>query len=87
MYQNSQLKILELSSSKISYYNLALNGGISHHELHLEYRWYEDGDTEFSEAANEVMFGYRYLMQRSAVEISVIENIFNMNNSTDVTFQ
>ncbi|WP_192888879.1 DUF3187 family protein [Vibrio bathopelagicus] len=60
------------------------------HELHLEYRWYEgaeDGDTEFSEAANEMMFGYRYLMQRSAVEISIIENIFNMDNSTDVAFQ
>ncbi|MCT4350183.1 DUF3187 family protein [Vibrio sp. NC2] len=60
------------------------------HELHLEYRWYEgaeDGDTEFSEAANEIMLGYRYLMQRSAIEISIIENIFNMDNSTDVTFQ
>ncbi|MEZ8731279.1 DUF3187 family protein [Vibrio splendidus] len=60
------------------------------HELHLEYRWYEgaeDGDTEFSEAANEIMLGYRYLMQRSAIEISIIENIFNMDNSTDVAFQ
>ncbi|WP_261884531.1 DUF3187 family protein [Vibrio pomeroyi] len=60
------------------------------HELHLEYRWYEgaeDGETEFSEPANEMMFGYRYVMQRSAVEISIIENIFNMDNSTDVAFQ
>ncbi|WGS62132.1 DUF3187 family protein [Vibrio lentus] len=60
------------------------------HELHLEYRWYagaEGGDTEFSEAANEIMLGYRYLMQRSAIEISIIENIFNMDNSTDVAFQ
>ncbi|MEZ8790821.1 DUF3187 family protein [Vibrio splendidus] len=60
------------------------------HELHFEYRWYEgaeDGDTELSEAANEIMLGYRYLMQRSAIEISIIENIFNMDNSTDVAFQ
>ncbi|MCZ8487179.1 DUF3187 family protein [Vibrio lentus] len=26
-------------------------------------------------------------MQSSAVEISIIENIFNMDNSTDVAFQ
>ncbi|MCG9542911.1 DUF3187 family protein [Vibrio sp. Isolate33] len=60
------------------------------HELHLEYRWYEgaeDGETEFSESANEMMFGYRYVMQRSAIEVSIIENIFNMDNSTDVAFQ
>ena len=68
-------------------YQLSL---FENHELHLEYRWYdgaEDGDTEFSEAANEIMLGYRYLMQRSAIEISIIENIFNMDNSTDVAFQ
>ena len=38
-------------------------------------------------SANEMMFGYRYLMQRSAVEVSIIENVFNMDNSTDVAFQ
>ncbi|WP_394142204.1 DUF3187 family protein [Vibrio chagasii] len=63
---------------------------IENHELHIEYRWYEGadyGETELSEAANEMMFGYRYVMKRSALEVSIIENIFNMDNSTDVAFQ
>ncbi|MBW3696829.1 DUF3187 family protein [Vibrio sp. T187] len=63
---------------------------IENHELHIEYRWYEGaevGDTEFSQAANEIMLGYRYQMESSAIELSIFENIFNMDNSTDVAFQ
>ncbi|MDK9740068.1 DUF3187 family protein [Vibrio sp. D404a] len=63
---------------------------ITNHELHLEYRWYEgaeNGNTEFSEAANEILFGYRYKSPLGAIELSIIENIVNMDNSTDVGFQ
>ncbi|WP_261882980.1 DUF3187 family protein [Vibrio pelagius] len=63
---------------------------LTNHELHLEYRLYEgaeNGPTEFSESANEVLFGYRYKLPFGAVELSIIENIINMDNSTDVGFQ
>ncbi|MCG9630907.1 DUF3187 family protein [Vibrio sp. Isolate30] len=63
---------------------------LTNHELHLEYRLYEgaeNGPTEFSESANEILFGYRYKLPFGAVELSIIENIINMDNSTDVGFQ
>lgn len=63
---------------------------LTNHELHLEYRLYEgaeNGPTEFSEPANEILFGYRYKLPFGAVELSIIENIINMDNSTDVGFQ
>ena len=59
------------------------------HELHLEYRWYEgaiDTPKSFSEASNEFVLGYRYTMPQSALEISLTENLFNMDNSTDIAF-
>lgn len=61
----------------------------THHELHLEFRWYEgaiDDSNAFSLASTEFVLGYRYLMARSAIEISLTENLFNMDNSTDIAF-
>lgn len=65
-------------------YQLQLN---EKHRLLFEYHIYEgatDAASDLSKPSNEVLIGYRYHMKRSAIEISMIENVFNMDNSTDI---
>ena len=41
---------------------------------------------DFSESSNEVVAGYRYRLHQLAIEALMIENIRNMDNSTDIGF-
>ncbi|OIQ24573.1 DUF3187 family protein [uncultured Vibrio sp.] len=43
-------------------------------------------DDDFSDPSTELIYGYRYLMDNSAVEFSIIENALNADNSTDIAF-
>lgn len=59
------------------------------HRLLLEYHLYEGTTTATSDLpapSNEVLLGYRYHLNNGALEVSMIENIFNMDNSTDIAF-
>lgn len=59
------------------------------HEVLLEYHGYEgilDDDSDLSDVTNEVILGYRYYFDRLLVEFSATENVFNMDNSTDIAF-
>ncbi|MBY6107499.1 DUF3187 family protein [Ferrimonas balearica] len=40
----------------------------------------------FSGETDEVLLGYRYHLKQGAIEFTMIENIFNMDNSTDIAF-
>ncbi|WP_394203942.1 DUF3187 family protein [Shewanella waksmanii] len=67
-------------------YNYALS---EHHSLAIEYKFFSgasDGDTDLAENANEVVIGYRYQNKRWQFELVSIENIRNMDNSTDIAF-
>lgn len=44
------------------------------------------GEDEFSKPSTEFTFGYRYLLGSSAIELTIIENMFNADNSTDIAF-
>ncbi len=62
---------------------------VGRHGWMLEYHRYEgmaESDDDFSEASNEALLGYRYYLDRSAIEFTVIENFLNMDNSTDIAF-
>ncbi|MCW8328811.1 DUF3187 family protein [Photobacterium sp. SDRW27] len=59
------------------------------HRLLAEYHIYEgatDAASDLSEPSHEILLGYRYHMKHSAIEVSMIENVFNMDNSTDIAF-
>jgi len=82
------------SFSGISLKEWAINGGIGYqyrpsfrHAYLLEYRRYE-GEAEeisdLSEPVNEITLGYRLHFGLSAVELAVVENIINMDNSADI---
>ncbi|NLS11346.1 DUF3187 family protein [Vibrio sp. SM6] len=61
----------------------------AHHNWIIEYHAYQgelDNDTDLSKTSQEVVAGYRYVMSQSAIELVIIENVFNMDNSTDVAF-
>ncbi len=61
----------------------------ANHHIILEYHWYQGstkGPSDFADASNEFVLGYRYLMDNSALEIIAIENTRNMDNSTDIAF-
>jgi hypothetical protein len=45
-----------------------------------------DDSGDYSEASHEYVLGYRYLLEKAAFELSVIENAVNMDNSTDIAF-
>ncbi|MBA5762999.1 DUF3187 family protein [Vibrio sp. 404] len=66
-----------------------------------QYQWYQNhfligqfglyegisnADDDFAKVATEVTLGYRYQMVQSAVEFSVVENMINADNSTDIAF-
>ncbi|MEZ9418085.1 DUF3187 family protein, partial [Vibrio sp. 10N.286.49.E1] len=50
------------------------------------YQGWASNDPDFSEASNEVVVGYRYRLHQLAIEALMIENIRNMDNSTDIGF-
>ncbi|CAH7005167.1 conserved exported hypothetical protein [Vibrio chagasii] len=52
----------------------------------LNYQGWATNDPDFSELSNEVVVGYRYRLYRLALEALMIENIRNMDNSTDIGF-
>ncbi|PMG35332.1 hypothetical protein BCU97_16130 [Vibrio splendidus] len=52
----------------------------------LNYQGWASNDPDFSEPSNEVVVGYRYRLHQLAVEALMIENIRNMDNSTDIGF-
>jgi hypothetical protein len=85
-FQNSDRALVYLPSR---HNTAAFAGGCryaleeNHHSI-LEYHWYQgsiEGPSEFADALNEFVIGYRYLMENSA-----IENARNMDNSTDIAF-
>jgi hypothetical protein len=45
-----------------------------------------NGNDDFSAPSTEITYGYRYQLENSAVEFSIIENAFNADNSTDIAF-
>ena len=60
----------------------------SHHfvsSYHIFEGAIDDAD-DYSEESHEFVLGYRYLMDATAFEFSVIENAVNMDNSTDIAF-
>ncbi|MFA0413549.1 DUF3187 family protein [Vibrio renipiscarius] len=62
---------------------------LDNHYLVTQVALYEgiaDDGTELSEIATEFTLGYRYQMEKSAIEFSVIENVVNADNSTDIAF-
>ncbi|UTV29480.1 DUF3187 family protein [Photobacterium atrarenae] len=80
----------------IPYNTVALAAGIGYqyqltakHRLLTEYHIYEgatDAASDLSEPSHEILLGYRYHFPHSAIEFSVVENVFNMDNSTDIAF-
>ncbi|CAH6840642.1 conserved exported hypothetical protein [Vibrio chagasii] len=52
----------------------------------LNYQGWATNDPDFSEPSNEVVVGYCYRLYRLALEALMIENIRNMDNSTDIGF-
>ncbi|MGR5522827.1 DUF3187 family protein [Vibrio maritimus] len=61
---------------------------LSNHEILMQYHLYEGAlnQTAFSENINEATLGYRYYWDNTIIEISGTENLFNMDNSTDIAF-
>lgn len=61
-----------------------------HHHFISEYYIFQgalDDDSAFSKPSQEVTLGYRYnFVEIGAVELSMTENIGNMDNSTDIMF-
>jgi len=82
--------------AEIPYNKFALAAGAGYqypitpkHRLLVEYHIYEGATnaiSELSEPSHEFLLGYRYHMKHGAVEVSMIENVFNMDNSTDIAF-
>ncbi|MBY5993534.1 DUF3187 family protein [Ferrimonas balearica] len=59
------------------------------HSLMLEYHGYSgetDDVEELDSVSHEVLLGYRYHLDNGAIELTMIENVFNMDNSTDIAF-
>ncbi|RJX72992.1 DUF3187 family protein [Vibrio sinensis] len=59
------------------------------HEAIVQFMVYEgtsNGDDEFSKPSTEFTLAYRYRMDQSAIEFSIIENVFYADNSTDIAF-
>ncbi|MFC0059715.1 DUF3187 family protein [Vibrio inusitatus] len=67
-------------------YRYALN---EQHHLYAEYRYLGgriDDSSDLSDASHESVLGYRFIMKSSAIEFYATENMFNMDNSTDIAF-
>ncbi len=52
----------------------------------LNYQGWATDEPDFSEPSNEVVVGYRYRFNQLAIEALMIENMRNMDNSTDIGF-
>ncbi|OLQ89868.1 hypothetical protein BIY21_14565 [Vibrio ponticus] len=50
------------------------------------YEGISEADDEFANVSTDVTLGYRFEMEQSALEFSVIENMINADNSTDIAF-
>ncbi|WP_375319979.1 DUF3187 family protein [Aliivibrio logei] len=84
------------AADNISYKNstFAFSAGYGYaitpsHHIVTSYHIYEgsvDDGEDYSEPSNEFVLGYRYLLEKVAFELSVIENAVNMDNSTDIAF-
>ncbi|ASJ97233.1 DUF3187 family protein [Shewanella marisflavi] len=58
-------------------------------ELMFEHHWYEGSASniaDISDPSNEIVLGYRYNWQKTSLEFVILENIFNMDNSADISF-
>ena len=67
-------------------YNYAFN---NKHSVIIEshnYSGWAESNDDFSEPSNEVVLGYRYSLERVALDFSMSENARNMDNSTDIAF-
>lgn len=60
------------------------------HDVMVQYNHFEgvlEEDSPFSEASQEIVLGYRYSFNKDVLlELTTIENIENMDNSTDINF-
>ncbi|MEJ2763399.1 DUF3187 family protein [Photobacterium sp. MCCC 1A19761] len=90
-YRNNDNVLVDIPYNTIA---LAAGAGYQYqltpkHRLLVEYHIYEgttDAASDLSQPSNEILLGYRYHFQHSAIELSVVENMFNMDNSTDIAF-
>ncbi|MEI8631555.1 DUF3187 family protein [Vibrio sp. PP-XX7] len=73
-------------------WSAAIGGGYrfnASHEMLLEYHAYEGifkDDPDLSQTSNEIILGYRYYLPYAAFELSMNENIINMDNTADIAF-
>ena len=82
--------------AQIKYNRFAFATGVSYqyqitpkHRFLTEVHVYEgasDATSDLGEPSTEFLLGYRYHTKRGALELSMIENVFNMDNSTDIAF-
>ncbi|MGI2260661.1 DUF3187 family protein [Shewanella sp. GXUN23E] len=66
---------------------LAYEYRIGRHSLMAEYHRFQGALKRagaMSDDVNEAIIGYRYAFDRSAIEFAMIENLLNMDNSTDI---
>lgn len=90
-YRHDDTILADLKYKKFSY-----STGVSYqyelrprHRLLAEFHFYEgasDDVTDLDEPSTEILIGYRYHTRHGAIEVSMIENVFNMDNSTDIAF-
>ncbi len=89
VHRDSDVYVVSLENFSASWaigYEYRLN---QRHSLLIEslnYQGWATNDPDFSEPSNEVVLGYRYRFNQLAVEALMIENIRNMDNSTDIGF-
>ncbi|MGF1688231.1 DUF3187 family protein [Photobacterium japonica] len=82
--------------ANIPYNKFAFATGVSYqyalsakHRLLTAFHVYEgasDATSDLNEPSTEFLLGYRYHTDQGAIELSMIENVFNMDNSTDIAF-
>lgn len=89
VHRDSDVYVVSLENFSASWaigYEYRLN---QRHSLLIEslnYQGWASNDPDFSEPSNEVVLGYRYRLNQLVVEALMIENIRNMDNSTDIGF-
>lgn len=80
----------------IKYKTFSFSSGVSYqyeihpkHRILAEFHLYEgnsDNISDLDEPSTEFLLGYRYHTRYGAIEVAAIENVFNMDNSTDIAF-
>ncbi len=86
LVSHENLSLENLSTSWAIGYEYRLNQRHSFLIESLNYQGWASNDPDFSEPSNEVVVGYRYRLYQLAIEALMIENIRNMDNSTDIGF-